>query len=374
MDFKLPSFSSLFGAKEAKSVIGVDIGSSAIKVVQLRRERGRVILETYGAIALGPYAGVEVGRATALGAEKITEALKDVIREANVTTQDAAISIPYSASLVSIIKLPATVEKQLAQVVPIEARKYIPVPINEVLLDWFVVSGGAKSGGAVADGKIDVLLVAIHNDTIAKFRSIGVEAGLQAAFFEIEVFSAARASLDHGIAPVAVVDMGAATTKFYVVERGLIHESHIINHGSQDITLTISRALGLTVMQAEERKRKYGLKNDLPPTPGTTLGPDALRNSIELTLAPLLSELSRTVTAYEQRTNQTLGGLVLTGGGATLSGLLEFAKTKIQTELRRADPFGKTEAPAFLEAILKEAGPEFSVAVGLALRRLQELG
>jgi type IV pilus assembly protein PilM len=359
MDFKVPSFSSLF-KQEAKSVIGVDIGSSSIKVVQLRREHGRVILETYGAIALGPYAGVEIGRATALPAEKISEALKDVIREANVTTADAAISIPYSSSLVSIIKLPASVEKQLAQVVPIEARKYIPVPINEVLLDWFVVSGG-KGSQPSPDGKMEVLLVAIHNQTIAKFRSIASEATLAAAFFEIEVFSAVRASLDHGIAPVAVVDMGAATTKFYVVERGLIHESHIINHGAQDLTLAASRALGLTVVQAEEHKRKFGLA-------------DTLKDSLELSLNPLLSELSRTASAYEQRVNQTLSAMVFTGGGATLKGLKEFAQQKIQTELRLSDPFGKTQAPAFLEKILKEAGPEFSVAVGLALRRLQELG
>src|SRR6185437_14973534 len=147
MDFKLPAFSlsSLFKT-EVKSVLGVDIGTSSIKVVQLRREKGRVILETYGAIALGPYAGVEIGRATSLPAEKITEALKDVIREANVTTTDAAISIPYSSSLVSIIKLPKEVEKELATVMPIEARKYIPVTINEVKLDWFPLGAvhGAK--------------------------------------------------------------------------------------------------------------------------------------------------------------------------------------------------------------------------------------
>jgi type IV pilus assembly protein PilM len=376
MDFTLPSFSSLF-KKEAKSVIGVDIGSSSVKVVQLRRERGRVILETYGAIALGPYAGIEIGRATSLPAEKISEALKDVIREANVTTTDAAISIPYSSSLVSIITLPASVEKQLAQVVPIEARKYIPVPINEVLLDWFVVSGG-KGSRPSKDGKIEVLLVAIHNDTIAKFRSIASEATLAAAFFEIEVFSAVRASLDHGIAPVAVVDMGAATTKFYVVERGLIHESHIINHGAQDLTLAASRALGITVVQAEERKRKYGLTGTPPPTMGVAapslVAPNTLKNSLELSLTPLFAELSRTVSAYEQRMNVALGSMVFTGGGATLKGLKEFAQQKIQTEIRLSDPFGKTQAPAFLEKILKEAGPEFSVAVGLALRRLQELG
>lgn len=379
MDLSLQSLSALIPkslfSKEVKSVLGVDIGTSSIKIVQLRREHGKVILETYGAIALGPYAGVEIGRATSLPADKIAEALKDVIREANVTTTDAAISIPYSSSLVSIIKLPASVEKQLAQVVPIEARKYIPVPINEVLLDWFVVGGG--KGHAAQDGKIEVLLVAIHNDTITKFRTIGSDATLATAFFEIEVFSAVRASLDHGIAPVAVVDMGAATTKFYVVERGLIHESHIINHGAQDLTLAASRGLAITVAQAEERKRKFGLKE---PSAASQLVENApgqggnLKQSLELSLTPLMAEISRTVSAYEQRAGQTLGALVLTGGGATLKGLKEFAQSKIQTELRLADPFGKTQAPAFLENILKEAGPEFSVAVGLALRRLQELG
>jgi type IV pilus assembly protein PilM len=362
MAFSLPSLPHLF-SKESKSVVGIDIGTSAIKVVQLRRERGRVLLETYGAIALGPYAGVEIGRATSLPADKIAEALKDVIREANVTTTDAGIAIPYASSLISIIKLPATVEKQLAQVVPIEARKYIPVPINEVLLDWFVISGG-KGSNAPSD-KLEVLLVAIHNDTIAKFRAIATEASLAVSFFEIEVFSATRAALDHGLAPVAVVDMGAATTKFYVVERGLIHESHIINHGSQDLTLAASRALNIPVIQAEERKRKVGLNPSVDPS---------LAQSLELSLGPLISEVSRTAVSYEQRTNQALGGMVVTGGGAGLKGFKEFVQSRVQNEVRLADPFSKTQAPAFLEGVLKEVGPEFAVAVGLALRRLQEVG
>ena len=239
------------------------------------------------------------------------------------------------------------------------------------MLDWFVVSGGSRGSEADAD-KLEVLLVAIHNDTIAKFKNIASDATLNTAFFEIEVFSAVRASLDHGLAPVAVVDIGAATTKFYVVERGLIHESHIMNHGSQDLTLAASRALGISVMQAEERKRKLGLI-PAPPPPGANQSTD-LKTSFELTLSPLFAEMSRTMTSYEQRTNQTLSALVMTGGGATLKGLQEFAQARIQTEVRMADPFGKAQAPAFLEGILKEAGPEFSVAVGLGLRRLQELG
>ena len=361
----LSSVQSFFSSG-TKSVVGIDIGTSAIKVVQLRRERGHVLLETYGAIALGPYAGLEIGRATSLSADKIGEALADVLREANVTTKNASLSIPYSSSLITILKLPASVEKQLSAVVPIEARKYIPVPINEVTLNWFVVGNDKEKA---ANAKIEVLLVAIHNDTVSKFRSIGSSAGLNVGFFEIEVFSSVRAALERGIAPVAVVDMGAGTTKFYVVERGLVRESHIISQGSQDLTLASSRSLNIPVTQAEEWKRRFGLGA----TSGTTPAQVSLADSLKLSLSPLVSEIGRTIAAYETRMNQSVSELVFTGGGAGLKGLQEFAQQHISTAVRLSDPFAKAQAPAFLEHILKEAGPEFSVAVGLALRHLQEI-
>ena len=239
--------------------------------------------------------------------------------------------------------------------------------INEVLLDWFIISGGGKNAGP--NDKLQVLLVAIHNDTISKFRSIASDAGVNVAFFEIEVFSAVRAALDHGIAPIAVVDMGAGTTKFYVVERGIIRESHIISHGSQDLTLAAAQALSTTVADAEQRKRKFGMQGE-----AVIQGNGVLKQSLELSLSTLFSEIARTVTSYEAQKNQPLSAIVFTGGGATLKGLQAYAQEKIQTEIRLANPFAKTQAPAFLEEILKEAGPEFSVAVGLALRQLQGNG
>jgi type IV pilus assembly protein PilM len=124
-----------FSQKKGVSVLGIDIGSASIKVVQLKREKGRAILETYGEIALGPYAGTQIGRSTKLPSDKIAEALLDVMREANVTTIDSAISIPMRSSMVSVISLPRLTDKQMVEMVPIEARKYIPVPISEVSLD-----------------------------------------------------------------------------------------------------------------------------------------------------------------------------------------------------------------------------------------------
>ena len=105
--------------KTGGSVVGIDIGPSSIKVVQLRKEKGRAVLETYGELALGPYADLEVGQATNLPAEKLAEALTDVMREAHVTTKNAAFSIPLVSSLISIISLPAVSEAELKEMVPI---------------------------------------------------------------------------------------------------------------------------------------------------------------------------------------------------------------------------------------------------------------
>src|SRR3989338_2789059 len=134
-------FKSIMSALQpsADSVIGIDVGSAYLKVVQLRRKSGRAVLETYGSLALGPYAGLEIGRATHLPTQKISEALRDLMREAHVTSSHAGVAIPFEASLVTPIEMMVTSERELETAVPIEARKYVPVPISEVNLDWWVI-------------------------------------------------------------------------------------------------------------------------------------------------------------------------------------------------------------------------------------------
>ncbi len=364
----------MFSQKPAESVVGVDIGSSSIKVVQLRRKSGVPVLETYGELALGPYGGVEIGRATNLGPDVIAKALNDVVREANVTATSGGFSIPFSASLISLIELPQVPPGQLAQMIPLEARKYIPVSIGEVTLDWFVIpkeearylSLSEDKEKAPEASKINVLLVAIHNDTLSKYRDIIKQTKLTPGFFEIEIFSAARASLEQGIAPVMVLDLGAATTKLYIVEYGIVRASHNINRGGQDVTLALSRTLGVSVQKAEEMKRELGL---LPGQNGTGVSETAL-----LSLEYIFSEANRVLLSYERRFNKNVSKVALVGGGAIMKGLLEVSKKHFQTDVVLGNPFAKVEAPAFLEHVLRQAGPEFSVATGLALRKLSEQG
>jgi len=369
----LDNFFKNFSKTKSPSVIGIDIGSSSIKVVQLKRQKGRAILETYGEIALGPYSGTEAGRSTRLTSDKIAQALTDVIREANVTTIDSAISIPMRSSMVSIINLPKLEDKQMSQMVPIEARKYIPVPISEVSLDWFVIPKLESEDDRMeeVDGKktvmADVLVVAIHNDVLNDYSTIVNLAKLNTTFFEIEMFSTIRSIIDaeDSANSVLVFDMGSSATKTYIVERGIVKESHSMNKGSQDITLNIASALNISAEHAEKLKRNFGHN--------TAEQDKKIEEILDLTLSPIFGQTNATIVNYGRRFNKIVSKMILVGGGCLLNTMKERAQERTGITVMMANPFSRTQAPAFLQEILTQTGSVFATSVGLALRKLQEL-
>ncbi|MCX6717694.1 MAG: type IV pilus assembly protein PilM [Candidatus Taylorbacteria bacterium] len=365
-------FSSIFASKDT-SVIGIDIGASSLKVVQLKKKGGRAILETYGELAIGPYAGTNLGRAAVLGSDKLVEALKDLLRESNTTTINGGMSIPIGSSLIAFIKMPTIDEKRLSEMVPIEARKYVPVPISEVSLDWWAVPKDESTVSEYQNGQkiveekgIEVLLVVIHNDAIAKNKDIQKMTGLNISFSEIEIFSNIRAILEPSLNPQMIMDFGAGSTKMFIVERGILRSSHVINRGSQDITLSISKSLGISFDEAEKIKRKQGIL-DQAGSDKNVVGVSSI------TLDYILAEAGRVVMSYYKKSGKKISKIVLTGGGSLLLGLKEKAQNSFETPVEIANPFSKVEYPAFLEEVLKTAGPEFSVAIGLAIRKLQEI-
>lgn len=370
----IPFLDNLFKSSSGQSVIGIDIGSSSIKVVQLKKKGGKAVLETYGELALGSYAGVEIGRATNLPADKIVEALNDLLKESNVTTRSAGMSISTASSLLSFIHMPDVDQKQLAAMIPIEARKYVPMPITEVSLDWWIVPKEEETysefekppapGQVPQEKGIEVLLVVIRNDVLEKLNQISQQSHLQTSLLEIEIFSSMRSVIDQSLESVMIFDMGSGSTKLFVVERGVLRAVHTINRGSQEITMALSRSLGSSIGDAEHIKRTIGLSTE----------PDNrnVNEVITLNLDYIFSETSRFIGSYERKYNKSIAKVILTGGGCLLKGFLDLARTRFQTEVVLADPFSKTEAPAFLEPVLRTAGPEFAVAIGVALQKLQE--
>src|SRR5262249_36129015 len=160
----------------------------------------------------------------------------DLMREANVTTNDAGISIPFSRSLLTLIELPRRDNpNEQRTVIEFEARKYIPVPVSEVQLDWFIVPEPVPEGAA-PPAKVKVLLVRVQNDNLKQLEGVVSGASLCATFFENEIFSTIRSVVDEPVKPVLVLDIGASATKAYIVEHGVVAMSHNIPQGGQDVT------------------------------------------------------------------------------------------------------------------------------------------
>lgn len=363
-------FGSILTPKDTK-VLGIDIGSSSIKVVQLKKQGGKAVLETYGEIALGPYSGTDLGRSTVLSADKLSEAVKDLLKESNTTTLNSGLSISIGASFIVFMKMPTSEERNYAEMVPIEARKYIPIPISEVTLDWWAIPKDEKTvsefqnGQKVEDDKTtEILLIVINNEALNKNREIQKLSGLQTSFSEVEIFSCMRAALEPSIIPQVIMDLGAGSTKVFVVERGILKASHVINRGSQDITLSISKSMGISFEEAEKIKIKEGI---------TGTNKNSVSEISSITVDYILSEAGRFIINYYKKSNKKISKITLTGGGALLKGLKEKAQNSFETPVEIADPFSKVEYPAFLEEVLKNAGPEFTVAIGLAIRKLQEI-
>lgn len=362
-------FKKLFKS-QSKSVLGIDIGSSSIKVVQLKKKGEKAVIETYGSLSLAPYAGKEIGQSVKLPNSKLSEALKDILREAETTTNIAGVAIPFKSSLMSVVEFPTDDKKKLEEMVPIEARKYIPVPISEVSLDWMVIPSEKKStrpGEAVKKEDepktTEVLLVAIHNEVVTSMQDLVEKSSLDVRFFEIEIFSTIRSVLENTSEAVLIFDMGAASTKLYMVKRGVIHGSHTINRGSQDITSAIARAFKVDFKDAEKIKRGRGVLDNT--------AKEQMKEVVSTSLGHIFADTQRAINNFSEKYHENIEKIYMVGGGSTLKGLKELAEASLKKQIILGDAFAKIETPAFLEDVLKETGPEFAVAVGAGLRQLE---
>lgn len=370
------SMKKVFGIGHEGPVLGIDIGSSSIKVVLVEKAREKVVLRNYGEIALGPSGNVSVGRATNISPQKIAGALHDLLKEAGIVAQHTFISIPFSASLITVVELPDVGSKELDSMIPIEARRYVPVPISEVSLDWWVLPKrklGARPAMVAAPredktaSKREVIIAAIHNDIISKYESIKRDAQIpkEGSHFEIEIFSTLRSAVGSDLSPILVVDIGAGNTKLALADEGVVHGSHVVSMGSQDITLALARSQGISFEEAEEMKCRAGVIE----------GEDGRKvfAVAELIIANIMNETIRFVENYEHKHNTRITKIILVGGGARLKGIEKIVSQNFQkASVVVGDPFARLDTPAFLDSTIKELSPSFAVAIGLALKGLEE--
>lgn len=354
---RFPKFNLNFSLGPA-SFVGVDIGTDSVKVVQLRRERERAVLETYGELKVARYFQPE-GAAAGGGFvghsdQHVVELLTDVLRESNVTTRRVVFGIPSTASFVTAVALPLADNEEIKAAVPFEAKKYIPMPVAEVTLDWQVLEEDP------AAKRTTVLLAAVPTEVVAKYQRVAELMHLELEAVEIESFSLVRSLLGSDRGVTAVIHWGAAVTTITVVDRKRIRLNHNFGRGSQEITSALAHGLGVSVERADGVKKDVGLSEKPEEREITQI--------IEPIVESTLSDLERAMISYNRTAKRKIERIVLAGGGASLGGLVGHVAKRFGLETAIGNPFARTVFPAFLAPVLKDIAPNFAVAVGLALR------
>lgn len=361
----------LFQSKP-KSCLGIDIGTSSIKVVQLRRSEGRYKLETYG--ELQTYGYLErlndpfQTRSLQLLESQVIEMLGKILKEAEVTTKKIVASIPIFSSFISVVDLPPMSDKELSRALAFEAKRYIPVSLNEVKIDWEIINKQPVDSTDKTSKKnlfkFRALLVAVPKEVIAKYLRIAHALGLEILGMELENFSYIRSLVGNDLSTSCVLDFGARSTSFTVVDKGFIQMSHSLDTAGTELTKALSHSMGVDFRRAEMYKKERGLDHK-------ELEAGREIKEVILTLIDkIIFEIERAIESYETKTKRKVAKLILSGGSGNLIGLKEYLEGRLKIEARIGNPWTRVAYLPILEPSLTEIAPKFAVAVGLAMREI----
>lgn len=338
-----------------KHVVGIDFGTSSVKVVELEQRDELIALKTYGELQLGPYAGQPLGSVVQLPAQRRVEVLVDVMRESGVAGEAGVLALPLASSFVTVIGIRARADEDLGPRVKIEARKYVPVPLAEVSLDWSELP--ALPG--TPEHEREVLIAAVQNESYREMNELMNAVHLTSQPTEVETFSVLRAVVKSDDTSVAIIDLGAQTSKLYLVQDGLVRKIHRVFAGGTQVTEQVANTLGVTFEGAENQKRNF----DNNQTEAT-----AIRQAMATTFDRPLQEFRRVIAQYEAQVGTPIARVVITGGSAAFADMISMVSYALDRPVERAHQFNKVAYPAFLEDVLNEIGPTFTVAIGAALR------
>ena len=275
-------FKGLFSQKK---FLGVDIGTSCIKIVELSQSADKQKLENYGllpatAFCEKPFHTFEKD-SLLLSTQDIARAIKNIIEEAEIKTRQAIFSVPDFATFFTNFELPLMKKEELEQAVQYEARQHIPLPLKDVFLDWQVIEGntlGEKERGSIQQEKLKILLVAVSNEIINQYQEIATLSQLELISLEAEVFSLTRALIRKDeTGPIALVEIGARSTTCSIIEKVKLENSYSFDMSGEELDEKVAEKFGINHLEAEKLKKKYGL-----------LGEEEKIKDLRQTLLPLI--------------------------------------------------------------------------------------
>lgn len=354
---------SFLKSKIAPAYLGVDIGTTSIKAVEV--EAGKIVprFVNYGLLE----SEASLARAnTALQTstlklfdKQVAEFLNVLITQMRPRTRQTIASIPVFSAFTTVLSFPEMPPSELERALVFQARQYVPLPISEVALDWMKVGEYEDDKGFKYQL---ILLIAVPQELIKKYQRMFASVGLTLRALELESLSLSRALVGEDPTPTLIVDIGSRSTLTAVVEGGELKWNAQTDFGGSFITHGLSGSLGVTPLRAEELKRERGIIG---------VGPDYELSTVILPfLDVILGEVKRITQNYQAQFPfaRKIERLLLSGGGANLLGIEKYVETQMGMPTAKAAPLRHFEYPTLIEPLTHELNPLLAVALGLTMR------
>lgn len=351
----------MFGSKN--KVAGLDIGANSIKMAELTLgSKGAVELKSFGMVPLPPEVIVD---GAIMDAEVVTSAIKQVFKEAKVSSKNVAISVSGHSVIVKKIVVPEMAPQDLERSIESEAQQYIPFDIGDVNVDFQVL----ERSQFVEQGQMEVLLVAVKKEKVSEHINLVQEAGLKPVVIDVDAFAFENAyELNYEVEPgsVALVDIGASTMKINIMQDGASTFVRDISVGGNQYTEALQKEFNVNFETAERMKRRQ-----LP----DNISEDDVVSVVNAISEDIVVEIQRSFDFFRASAPDVNINKVVLGGGCSLFGDIDkFFADKLGIEVERINPFRniKINQRRFDMEYLESIAPRAAVVVGLALRRLND--
>ena len=347
--------------RRAKSLVGLDIGSSAVKAVELKPAGKAFKVAAFGTEPVPPDSIVD---GAIIDGGVVAEAIRRLFGGRGIKTKDVAASLSGNAVIVKKITLPVMTESELAESIYWEAEQYIPFDIQDVNLDYQILD----RGGEGAKGTMDVLLVAAKKEKIADYTGVIAQAGRSAVVVDVDAFAIQNAyEINYGIEPGAVVvllNAGASATNINILNGDQSVFTRDITIGGNAYTEALQRELNLPFDLADQLKR--GVSVD-----GVTF--EDARPVLRAVSENVMLEIQKTFDFFKATAaSDRIDRIMLSGGASRAEGFTEMLTERFAAPVEALDPFKRVsfDAKKFQVESAADVAPTAAVAVGLALRRV----
>lgn len=341
--------------------MGLDIGSSAIKLVRLKQSSGAWELSAFSLGQLPPDAIVE-GRV--MNFATVIERIRDLVKEADVKGAECALAVSGSSVIIKKLSLPEMTRAELDDSILWEAEQYIPFDIKDVNVDAQILNPRA------GQGQMDVLMVAAKKDVVNEYVSIAVEAGLRPVVVDVAIFAAMNMfEINYSIPAdqtLACLNVGANSINVGVLSGGMVAFTRDISLGGALLTAEIQKHFNVSYEEAEAFKT--GAESSLS---SSTVAREVAKIS-ERVCDQMVTEVQRSLDFFVATTIKAdISRIYLTGGSSQVPAFIRSLERRMEVPVELINPFRNiaVDARKFDIELLQRAAPMAGIAVGLALRR-----